>query len=319
MNTTKIKYIHKKTKKQIKNINILKGSGGVLSSISNKKNKNNNNNKESFELQHIISKETIKLFNSDHVSKKIEFINQFGLPIIIILGAYNYETHILEFMSNLDTQTTVICIRYDDVYDKNKDNIIKNDNGYIISFINNFNEISLWEELKKLNNINKIIVDLATAKFFEDEYSFVSGRIMQIIFNMLPIGGRFYSECCFSIRAVENSLNKNIKWIPQLFKYAIIPKLRNINSSKKALRMTATEWNNLIRPVAKITNIGNNKFKKQINNDTEKYITKYKDYLQYYKPLNYTLEFKKPKDNGIDLYPLKNSSKEYFYLEKIND
>lgn len=63
-----------------------------------------------------------------------------------------------------------------------------------------FNEIEIWQKLRNLKNVKNIIVDWSTAKFMNKEYTIIRTTIEEtvfgIIFDMLTIGGSYYSYCC---------------------------------------------------------------------------------------------------------------------------
>ena len=153
------------------------------------------------------------------ISAQIIEINSYGLPVIIILGANSKEDHIIDYMGKLDIKSTIICISLEAQQEKIEQTDTK---GSIYHLNMDFNNVEHMRTLQELIvPLNKIIVEWSTYKFFSVEYNFVTGKIIQILFNLLRKGGEFYSGCCWEIATVRGS--SPMKYIPYLVTYATQP------------------------------------------------------------------------------------------------
>ena len=263
----------------------------------------------------------------ENIVRKIEYILDINknnhFEIIIILGAHSSEEHIIRFV-NSKKNSIVICFAKLETPTNNSGlttmYLNQEQNSCSISFVADFNDINIWKELNKKIKINEIICDWSVAKFLKDEYNFITGKIMAIIFEILVVGGKYYSSCCYSSSIIVEENNSKLvkKKLPLMYSYAYIPVKKSIkkehrnnyNTQEIKTEHVAEEWNDLLPYVEKNTVY-----------NTTKYIDKYKNHLQYYKPLNFTIEFITSESKETDVYPLHNSSRieyphTYFYLEK---
>ena len=232
------------------------------------------------------------------IDGKLSFINSLSLPIIIILGAVNDEDHIRLFVENLTSKHCVICISNIKVEQPLISVGNPESKSPVIHLSENFNDIELWNKLKYLNEVNKIIVDWSVVKFFSTEYNIIIGKIMKIIFNLLIINGEFYSECCHSM----NWMNReNTHLIPGIYNYA----------------MSSPEWD--------LPEIRPGETQEETKNRVDReYIEKYVEKLKYYTPVNYEMNYHTIPLPEYDTYPLKNSHRSiypfnYFVLRKKHD
>jgi len=260
--------------------------------------------------------------NIEHKIKVIlDIIMNNHFEIIIILGAHSSEKHIIRFV-NSKKNSIVICFAETPTNNSGLTTMYLNQaqNSCSISFVADFNDINIWKELNTKIKINEIICDWSVAKFLKDEYNFINGKIMDIIFEILVVGGKYYSSCCYSSSIIVEENNSKLvkKKLPLMYSYAYIPVKKSIkkehrnnyNTQEIKTEHVAEEWNDLLPYVEKNTVY-----------NTTKYIDKYKNHLQDYKPLNFTIEFITSESKETDVYPLHNSSRieyphTYFYLEK---
>jgi len=266
------------------------------------------------------------------LEKKIKIILELykvNYSIIIILGANSSEKHIIDFV-NLKTNSIVICFANIEIEKTDAETqqktamyINENKNTCSISFVADFNNIEVWQTLQDNFKITEIICDWSVAKFLNKEYNFINGKIMGIIFDILKITGKYYSECCFdSSTIIETKAKKTItfktilptfktiphtfKNIPWTYKYVYVP-LYNFpnfsNFNKKPINKknnkVAKSWNVLLpREKTQASAIQSTK--------NSKYIDKYKDQLKSDIPVNFEIEFVTCKKDVI--YPLINDN-----------
>ncbi len=235
-----------------------------------------------------------------NVHEKIQIINTFENNIIIILGANNSEPHISNFAQIQPSETTIICISEENKeINLNKDIIIIINNNPIIFIKCDFNSIELWNKLSKLIEVSKIIFDWSTTKFLQNEFNLVKsdnnmGEIMKIIFNLLVIGGRFYTD--YEILQIIDITTISM---PYLYNQLIENEVKKENASNLLTRTN----NNLTK-----------------NNKKNIYIEKYKQLLDKNKPSNYEITF----FDSINDYPLSNEKRKtkvkynFLYFEKKN-
>ena len=119
------------------------------------------------------------ILNKDNnIVQKIEVILDINMnnhfEIIIILGAHSSEEHIIRFV-NSKKNSIVICFAKLETPTNNSElttmYLNKAQNSCSISFVADFNDINIWEELNKKIKINEIICDWSVAKFLNDEYN----------------------------------------------------------------------------------------------------------------------------------------------------
>jgi len=308
----------KRFRKSVSNIRKMKGGAGVPNTtipevdiLENFREILNNNE---YEYENLINK--IEYISDINMKKQFQ--------IIIILGAHSSEEHIKQFV-NLRNNSIVIC--FATLYTASTSeltnmNINKANNSVSISFVADFNDIKIWEELNKKLKINTIICDWSVSKFLRNEYNFICGKIMAIIMEILVENGTYYSSCCYSMMGVTKEKNSTkIKKTPMLDSYAYVPlkqcikgsRRNNYNNLNIKTEHIAEEWNDLLPYVDKNTH--------KVYNITE-YINKYKNHLDYYKPTNSELTFTTSTNKANDYYPLPNIRRinypnTYFCLKKV--
>jgi hypothetical protein len=210
--------------------------------------------------------------------------------IIIIIGAYNDEPHVIEFARKQQNKS-ILCIRKEFNIDfvHRGDKVLQIGNNAVILLEHSFNSLEFWKTLlSKLKNVKQIIVDQNTTKFMNPvDFSIVSGKIMHIILSLLDMHGTFLSHCC----SIYESQDSGIK--------------------ASYISNDPLQWNQ--------TFIDDYKMYGRLN-AVYNFTSSVKSYLKHVAPVNYKLEFKEAtlKNN----YPLidyhASYPYEYLYMEKVS-
>ena len=143
----------------------------------------------------------------------------------------NYEEpNILTFKDSLKIKSTIICISNENQKQKLEST---DTHGPIYHLQLDFNNVFLMQSLDILNknSVYQIIVEWSTFKFFKNDYNIKTGEIMKTLFNLLKVGGQFYSECCWYSGYISTDVP--MKYIPHLPNFTDEPskdKLINLTS-----------------------------------------------------------------------------------------
>ena len=114
----------------------------------------------------------------------------------IVLGATPYEEHVKKLV--LDNNWKVIFISNETSETFLLLDIVHTYNHTYHEM--NFNSYEQWLGLlNRYKTIDLIIVDYSTAKFFNEQYNFINGKIFKLITDHMSIGARFFTYCCHNL------------------------------------------------------------------------------------------------------------------------
>ena len=186
----------------------------------------------------------------------------------LILGAHYKESHVQRFLRE-NPSYKVITMSLD---------INLPDTERCVHLQMNFNDLEKWQEFQKHTiDLDLVIVDWSTAKFFGSEYNIIIGKIMQIILDILTLNGKFYTSCCSTGSAFVGQTDSFI-------------------DEARIQRFTYTTHIPL-------------SYLMPIEGDDD--LTMYKRRILEYFPKSFSISLKKILNPAVDDYPLHNPQQEY--------